>query len=79
MGNSAVKGGEKRLRQAIRTRGGRARREDPRPYDADWGWWIEARIVRLENGQTWLIRIAIGALVAEIIRIAMAAAGLGLS
>jgi hypothetical protein len=46
----------------------RTRREDPRPYDNDWGWWVEARLQRLENGQMWLIRIAAGALAAETIR-----------
>jgi hypothetical protein len=38
---------------------------------------VEDRIVRLEKGQTWLIRIAIGALVAEILRIAAVTVGLG--
>ena len=81
-----MRSGEERLRDAIRRRCGpafgertpigRARSEDPRPYDEDWGWWIEERIARLENGQTWLIRIAIGALVAEIIRIITVTAGL---
>lgn len=70
--------GEERLRQVIRSQRDWARREDPQPYDGDWGWWIERRIVRLEKGQTWLIRIAIGALVAEILRIASEAAGLGI-
>ncbi len=69
--------GEERLRQLLRSRRDGARHEDPRPYDDDWGWWIEGRIARLEKGQTWLIRVAIAALVAEIIRIAGAAAGLG--
>ena len=70
--------GEERLRQVIRSRRDWARREDPRPYDSDWGWWVESRITRLEKGQAWLIRIAIGALVAEILRVATEAAGLGL-
>jgi len=70
--------GEERLRRVIRSRTHWARREDPRPYDSDWGWWIESRIARLEKGQTWLVRIAIGALVAEILRIAGEAAGLGI-
>jgi hypothetical protein len=73
--------GERRLREQLRrsarARRHRARSEDPRPYDDDWGWWIEDRIARLENGQTWLIRIAIGALVAEIIRIITVTTGLG--
>jgi hypothetical protein len=71
-----MKSGEKRLRRALRSHRRPARSEDPRPYDDDWGWWIEGRIARLENGQTWLIRIAIGALMAEIIRIVTVAAGL---
>jgi hypothetical protein len=76
----APSSGDDRLRAAIaRTRRERsdARDEDPKPYDPAWGWWIESRIARLENGQTWLIRIAIGALVAEVLRIIMAATGLG--
>jgi hypothetical protein len=72
-----MRDGEKRLREVIRARRRPARSEDPRPYDDAWGWWIEDRIVRLENGQTWLIRIAIGALVAEIIRILTVTVGLG--
>lgn len=68
---------EERLRDVDAARRDTARTEDPRPYDDDWGWWIESRIARLENGQTWLIRIALGALVAEIIRIIIVAAGLG--
>jgi len=69
--------GEDKLREVIRQRRQLARDRDPRPYDDSWGWWIEERIARLENGQTWLIRIAIGALVAEIIRIICVATGLG--
>ncbi len=73
--------GEEKLRNAVRhvtqRRKQLARDQDPRPYDDSWGWWIEERIARLENGQTWLIRIAIGALVAEIIRIVFVATGLG--
>ena len=68
--------GERRLREVVRARRQQARKEEPRPYDDDWGWWIEARIARLENGQTWLIRIAIGALAAEIIRIVAVTSGL---
>ena len=71
-----MKAGERKLREALRSRRRAARSEDPRPYDDDWGWWVEDRIARLEKGQTWLIRIAIGALVAEIIRIAAVTVGL---
>lgn len=70
-------GGEERLRAALRSRGRRARNQDPRPYDDDWGWWIEARMARLEKGQTWLIRVAISALAAEILRIILLTTGIG--
>jgi hypothetical protein len=71
--------GEARLKAAIErcSERGNPRSEDPRPYDPAWGWWIEDRIARLEQGQTWLIRIAIGALAAEIVRIVMVTTGLG--
>jgi hypothetical protein len=69
--------GDARLKAAIARRRRRARDQDPRPYDPAWGWWIEERIARLEKGQTWLIRIAIGALAAEIVRIIMVTTGLG--
>jgi hypothetical protein len=69
--------GDSRLKAAIARRKDQARSEDPKPYDPAWGWWIEERIARLENGQTWLIRIAVGALVAEIIRMIMVATGIG--
>ena len=69
--------GDDRLRAAIIRRKQQARSEDPRPYDESWGWWVEDRIARLEKGQTWLVRIAIGALAAEILRIIMVATGVG--
>jgi hypothetical protein len=72
--------GNARLLEAVartRRKQSDARDEDPKPYDPAWGWWIEERIARLENGQTWLIRIAVGALVAEIIRMIMVATGIG--
>ena len=69
--------GDARLREVVARTRNRARDEDPKPYDPAWGWWIESRMARLENGQTWLIRIAIGALAAEIIRMIMFATGIG--
>jgi hypothetical protein len=71
-----MKPGDERLRNAILARRHQARSEDPRPYDNDWGWWVEARMAKLETGQAWLIRVAIGALAAEIIRILAEACGL---
>jgi hypothetical protein len=69
--------GEERLRAAIRAHRRQARKEDPHPYDDDWGWWIEQRLSRLETQTKWLIGLAAGALAAEAIRIAFQALGLG--
>jgi hypothetical protein len=69
--------GEEKLKAAIARRRQRTRSEDPTPYDDSWGWWVEERLARLENGQTWLIRIAIGALAAEILRILGNVLGIG--
>jgi hypothetical protein len=77
MRRGPVDSGDEKLKVAIARRQQAARDQDPKPYDNAWGWWIEERIARLENGQTWLIRIAIGALAAEIIRMIMAATGIG--
>ncbi|MFW6136370.1 MAG: hypothetical protein ACOC7N_06075 [Chloroflexota bacterium] len=71
-----MKPGEAHLREVIHRQQQRTRRDDPRPYDNDWGWWVEARLERLENAQLWLIRIAAGALAAEIIRILLQTTGL---
>jgi hypothetical protein len=30
--------GEEQLRAALRRHRDRARKDDPRPYDRDWGW-----------------------------------------
>jgi hypothetical protein len=75
--SKSTSSGDERLKAAIARRRAAARSEDPRPYDNAWGWWIEERIARLESGQLWLIRIGIGALVAEVIRILCLALGLG--
>ena len=69
--------GETHLRQALRARRGRARKDDPHPYDDDWGWWIEQRLSRLETQTKWLIGLATGALAAEVLRVALQAFGLG--
>ena len=62
--------GEQRLKEAIRRRQQRppTRDSDPKPYDENWGWWMERRLENLENGQKWLIRLAAGILLADIIR-----------
>ena len=75
--------GETRLRQSLQRRRnqlqqafGRARRDDPCPYDDDWGWWMEQRLSRLETQLKWLTGLASAALAAEVIRVALAAWGL---
>jgi hypothetical protein len=69
--------GEERLRAALRRhRDHRARVDDPRPYDNDWGWWMEKRLARLETQSRWLIGLAGAALVAEVLRVALNALGL---
>ena len=68
--------GEERLREVLRAQRRQARKEDPRPYDDDWGWWIELRLSRLETQIKWLIGLASGALVAEVIRLTLTTLGL---
>ena len=68
--------GEQRLRQSLQRRRQRARRDDPCPYDDDWGWWMEQRLSRLETQLKWLTGLASAALAAEVIRVALAAWGL---
>jgi hypothetical protein len=52
------------------------RSETPRPYDDDWGWWVDQRLARLEQQIKWLVGLAGGALAAEVVRLALAAWGL---
>lgn len=57
--------GEARFREALkrvipRPSGG----EMPKPDD-QWGVWVEYRLKRLEDGQQWMLRIILGALVAQ--------------
>jgi hypothetical protein len=74
--------GEQRLRAALgrlgRRRPGsdRPRTDNPRPYDDDWGWWVEKRLERLDRRIQWLVTLAAGALAAEVIRITCNALGL---
>ena len=67
--------GEEKLRQVLRRHRDRARQRDPTPYDNDWGWWIEYRVKQLEKRTNWLIALAAGILVAEIVRLGLAAFG----
>jgi len=64
-----VKDGERRLRDALKRYQKLPRTTQPQPYDDDWGWWIEQRLQRLETGQKWLLRLALGTLAAELGRI----------
>jgi hypothetical protein len=38
----------------------------PAPDDA-WGAWVEYRLKRLEDGQQWMLRVILGALLAEVV------------
>ena len=53
--------GEQRLRETLRQR--RRRIDKPRP-DSDWGWAVEDRLARLEDGQKWILRLMVGGIVA---------------
>ena len=66
-------GGEERLKEALRRRRKPARTKRPEPYDADWGWWMEQRLDRLESQIKWLIGLAATTLATEVIRVASAA------
>jgi len=81
--------GEQRLRAAVRSHARRRRArqgpgpphlqprtDDPKPYDDDWGWWIEFRLGRIEAQIRWLLALAAGALLAEVVRVALTALGL---
>jgi hypothetical protein len=68
--------GADRLRAAIARSRRPARKQDPCPYDDDWGWWIETRLARLEKQIRWLLTLAAGALFAEVLRLALTALGL---
>lgn len=68
--------GETRLRNAIRNRRSRTRHDDPKPYDTDWGWWIDTRLARVEAKLKWILGLALTTLAAEIIRIILATANL---
>ncbi len=58
--------GEAQFRQAVRAF---AKKPDsgemPKPGSA-WEAWVEYRIRRLEDGQTWLMRVILGALVVQV-------------
>ena len=64
--------GEQRLRETLRRR--RRRPERPSP-DSDWGWAVEDRLARLEDGQKWLLRLMVGGIVALVIETAVRGIG----
>jgi hypothetical protein len=41
----------------------------PERSGADRGWWVERRLAKIESTQKWLIGLAAGALIAQLIRI----------
>jgi hypothetical protein len=65
-----MKPGEQHLRRAVRQIAPRPpRRQEPQPYDEDWGWWIQERLKRIETQMKWLLGLALSALAGEVIRI----------
>jgi hypothetical protein len=61
--------GDKRLKAAVARQKKRARKDQPIPYDDDWGWWIEQRLNHLEGNIKWLVGLAATTLAAEVLRI----------
>ena len=58
--------GEKRFKQALRRFAAQpCTGEMPKPDDV-WGVWVEYRLKRLEDGQQWLLRVILGALVVQV-------------
>lgn len=73
---STRKPGETHLKEVLSKRKAHARKKDPNPYDDAWGWWIEKRLARIESQVKWVIRIALTALAAEVLRIALQTFGI---
>jgi hypothetical protein len=62
--------GERRLKQALARRRRRSpRRDRPRPYDENWGWWMEDRLGRVETQIKWLVGLAATTLATEVLRV----------
>jgi hypothetical protein len=61
-----VASGENRFREALRRLASptTAPADMPKPDDA-WGAWVEYRLKRLEDGQQWMLRLILGALLAQ--------------
>ena len=68
--------GERRLRDAIKRRRPKVRKDDPTPYDKSWGWWIDKRLARVEARLKWILGLALTTLAAEVTRILLAALNL---
>ena len=57
--------GEDRFRAALRKMARpTSSAEMPKPDDA-WGAWVEYRLKRLEDGQQWMLRVILAALLAQ--------------
>ena len=57
--------GEARFRAALRRMANAPSvGEMPKPDDA-WGAWVEYRLKRLEDGQQWMLRVILAALLAQ--------------
>lgn len=70
--SKSVPPGESRLRAALQRRRKAVRQENPTPYDEDWGWWVEQRLARIEGQGKWLLRLVLGVLAAEGLRVTLA-------
>lgn len=60
--------GERRLRETLRRRRRAAARPQP---DSDWGWAVEDRLARVEDGQKWILRLMVGGIVVMLIEAAL--------
>lgn len=56
--------GEQRFKESLKRFVGRRVEGMPEPGDP-WGVWVEYRLQRLEGQQAWLMRLMLGALVAQ--------------
>ena len=57
-------GAERFKRSVRRFVGPAAAGEMPKPDD-QWGVWVKYRLKRLEDSQRWMLRVILGALVAQ--------------
>ncbi len=56
-GEARVRGTGRRKRRVV---------EKPQP-ESEWGWAVEDRLARLEDGQKWVLRLMVGGIMAGFI------------